>query len=257
MSGTSPAVATRMDRLQNHVTGSLLLNVIENTAKLNKKTTSSSSASFSDELKALQTKVNNMASDIQTAVLKNPAEAQTISNDLTLSDGKLTVGSSEKDEIILTVNGNAQFGNSISLDNSYIRSGTNSGVIFSRNNESEGTFDYLTLNASSDNGILDIESASSSIKFHNNIKMVDLDSFTVGESGKPVNNINLNATDVIMGGQITTVGNITSAKDISGINITATGTINIGQLSISYNPETRNVTFSDAILMKSATITLN
>lgn len=66
MSGTSPVVATPMDRLQNHVTGSLLLNMIENTAKLNKKTTSSSSISRED-LKALQTKVNQMSSAVTQA----------------------------------------------------------------------------------------------------------------------------------------------------------------------------------------------
>ena len=307
MSGTSPVMATRMDRLQNQVTGSILLNVIENTAKLNKKTTSSQSNS-SEELKALQTKVNQMSgtvaqasadasaakskaeeatsrvgsmqsdvqalqntvgddssglvrevadvednvnslisvvgstendglrktvSDLQTTVgdgtnglvkdiddlqtaianvpttdavvLKNPSETQTISNNLILSNGKLTIGSRGVYDTLLTVKGNAQFGNLIRLNDSYIRSRSNSGVVFSRYNGSEGLFNYLDINASSDNATLHVKSDTDKIKFHNNIQMVDLDSFTVGESGSPINKISLNATNL-------TVGNGTDAN---------------------------------------------
>lgn len=67
---------TRMDRLQNQVTGSILLNVIENTAKLNKKTTSSSSIS-NEDLKALQTKVNQMSSTVAQASTKADAAKST------------------------------------------------------------------------------------------------------------------------------------------------------------------------------------
>ena len=65
-----------MDRLQNQVTGSILLNVIENTAKLNKKTTSSSSIS-NEDLKALQTKVNQMSSTVAQASTKADAAKST------------------------------------------------------------------------------------------------------------------------------------------------------------------------------------
>ena len=186
MSGTGPAAPTRMDRLQNHVTGSLLLNMIDNTAKLNKKFTSSSS-SLSEDLKTLQTKVNQMydsvtqaagkaeaaadkasdanttaqeaakvAEDAKTAaekaagdaaaianpvlkepdggadqtisgkliatdfksgdvslvdlagdvILKNPSSTQTISNNLKLSDGVLTIESRVTGNTLLDVNGN-------------------------------------------------------------------------------------------------------------------------------------------------------
>lgn len=303
MSGTSPA--SPYDMLQNQVTGSILLNVIENTAKLNKKTTGSSA--FSEELKTLQTKVSQMSStvaqasadataakstansastkaeeassavdsmqsavqalqttvgddssglvkevvdvednvnslisvvgstendglrktvsdlqttvgdetdglvkdvtDLQTAianvpttdavVLKNPAEAQTISNDLTLSNGKLTIGSSTIDDTLLTVNGNAQFGNYIKVADSYIRSRSNGGVIFSRDgSEGEGLFNYLNLNASRTYETLHVESDTNKIRFHNNIQMTDLESFTVGESGSPANKITLNAAKI-------------------------------------------------------------
>ena len=318
MSGTSPVMATRMDRLQNHVTGSLLLNVIENTAKLNKKTTSSQSNS-SEELKALQTKVNQMSStvalasadasaakskaeeastsvssmqtvvqalqntvgddstglvrevadvednvnslisvvgstendglrktvsdlqntvgdgtsglvkdvdDLQTAianvpttdavVLKNPSETQTIGNNLTLSNGKLTIGSRGIYDTLLTVKGNAQFGTYIRLNDSYIRSGSNSGVVFSRDNGSENLFNYLTLNASSDNATLHIKSDTDKIKFHNNVQMVDLDSFTVGESGSPINKISLNATNLTVGNWIDSNTNVYGATVVIG-----------------------------------------
>ena len=188
MSGISPAAPTRMDRLQNHVTGSLLLNMIDNTAKLNKKFTSSSS-SLNEDLKTLQTKVNQMydsvtqaadkaqeaakdASDANTTaqeaadkasdakdaaekaaetaaaiadpvlkrpaegadqtisgkliatdfksgdvslvdlagdvILKDPSAEQTISKNLKLSDGTLTIGSSSVNKTLLTVNGNIE-----------------------------------------------------------------------------------------------------------------------------------------------------
>ena len=79
MSGISPVAPTHMDRLQNHVTGSLLLNMIDNTAKLNKKITSSSS-SLNEDLNALQTKVNQMYDSVTQAADKAEAAAKVASD---------------------------------------------------------------------------------------------------------------------------------------------------------------------------------
>ena len=76
---------TRMDRLQNQVTGSILLNVIENTAKLNKKTTSGSSIS-NEDLKVLQTKVNQMSSTVAQASTKADTAQSTAETASTKAD---------------------------------------------------------------------------------------------------------------------------------------------------------------------------
>ena len=96
MSGISPVAPTHMDRLQNHVTGSLLLNMIDNTAKLNKKITSSSS-SLNEDLNALQTKVNQMYDSVTQAADKAEAAADDAETAKAAAEEAAKVASDAKD----------------------------------------------------------------------------------------------------------------------------------------------------------------
>lgn len=264
MSGIGSVAATRMDRLQNHVTGSLLLNVIENTAKLDKKITSSSSAPpGSEELTALQTKVNQLddkvtkasndvdnltgrveslftsvvlnnpaegatqiikgkltATDFTTtggvslsgladsAVLKDPSGPQTISKNLTLSDGVLTIGSNVVDQTLLTVNGDIESTGTITAENITLGNDSGTSTLTSpiiRTDKIYSTSDPAAPSISFDNSSVNVGTSDGSKSL-----MIYGDTYIGDSSSSSIANLNVH-------GQITATDFTTGTVSLSGL----------------------------------------
>lgn len=283
MSGTSPVVATPMDRLQNHVTGSLLLNVIENTAKLNKKTTSSSSNS-SEDLTALQNKVNQMSITVAQASAdaseaKSKAQdastkvsgIQTTVDNLTADVGTLStdvVRKNPAEGALQIINGELKATDFKSGDISL--KDLASGVVLNDALSPQTIKSNLTVNGNTTIGSTSVNanltvngaiSASGNISTLGNITIKSGNDDSMVVSGK-ISTKNIYSTTSSSNPLISfdNSNNVNIAgKTIIGttsnpFNLTVNGDLNLGNLSISYDSGV--VTFSDANTMKSATITL-